>query len=952
MRGRNVQKDSSTCGEIKRLRSGLWAACVVAVVVAIAGVSSEATASTQLGGAVAQKSKSSVHQPALGYPGGFWLERQSGGLRLPSFLTWAAGGRRFTAEKVVICHSTSSDTNPYNRIISAGTAGHDPSQGTHDLDLFGPPGDDTFQCPGLVGITKVCTGGVTGSFTLHITNTYNAADATRTIACTDRIRFPVLRGTVTISEDVPANAVATFSGDCTQDSANSGHTSIGASTDDPDIGESKECSITNSPTPPTMAVSKSCPTGSDASGDLVNVVIHGTPTATNLACEGSHTFTVSPGAISVTEAAAGTTTLANYTQSSSGCTATLAQGGAGSCTLTNTLKAKQELKVVKSCPSGSDAAGDRFNVLINGTPTAVDLACEGNHVFSDLTGTVTVTEAAAGTTTLSNYTQSSSGCTSVALVRGGSQVTCTITNTLKALPTVVVTKACVPSAGADADDRFQVTNNDVSVGDPFVCGATRTVTLDPGAAFDLDEIAGNGTTDLLNYTESRSDGCTDSEGLQRGDIATCTITNTLKAAPKVTVTKACPNGKANAGDHFQVKRNGTNVGAALDCGAETNDHIDVTVTAGTAYAITEGGTGTADLANYVTSFGEGCSGTLEHFGDTATCTITNTLKAAPKLTVIKHVVNDNGGTQSAGNFTLTVTGSSPSPASFAGSEAGTTVTLQPGPYAVNEAAVSGYSTTKSAGCAGSLGHFGDTATCTVTNDDIAAPPPPPPPGGAPEIDLAITKADSPDPVSVGALLTYTLTVTNKKGDTANNVVVTDSLPSAVTFVSVSSTKGSCSGTNPITCNIGTVAFNELVSIMIVVRPSNPGTITNTAIVTGREHEHDPSNNTATATTLVQGAFVPPSVCYALTVTPRTLTVGRTTIVRVRVREAGKPVKGVRVVVTGRGVTKRANTNAGGVARFVIMGRSPGILQIRVPSHATCRTQRIGVLGVFTPPVTG
>jgi uncharacterized repeat protein (TIGR01451 family) len=283
---------------------------------------------------------------------------------------------------------------------------------------------------------------------------------------------------------------------------------------------------------------------------------------------------------------------------------------------------------------------------------------------------------------------------------------------------------------------------------------------------------------------------------------------------------------------------------------------------------------------------------------------------------------------------------------------GTAVTLQPGPYAVNEAVVSGYSTTKSAGCAGSLPHFGDTATCTVTNDDIAAPPPPPPPAGVPEIDLAITKSDSPDPVSVGALLTYTLTVTNKKGDTANNVVVTDSLPSAVTFVSVSSTKGSCSGTNPISCNIGTVAFNELVSIMIVVRPSNPGTITNTAVVTGREHEHDPADNTASATTLVQGAFVPPSVCYALTVTPRTLTVGRNTIVRVRVREAGKPVKSVRVVITGRRVAKRANTNAGGVARFVIMGRSPGILQVRVPAHATCRTQRIGVLGVFTPPVTG
>jgi hypothetical protein len=52
------------------------------------------------------------------------------------------------------------------------------------------------------------------------------------------------------------------------------------------------------------------------------------------------------------------------------------------------------------------------------------------------------------------------------------------------------------------------------------------------------------------------------------------------------------------------------------------------------------------------------------------------------------------------------------------------------------------------------------------------------------------------------------------------------------------------------------------------------------------------------------------------------------------------------------VTKRAITNASGVARFVIIGRSPGILQVRVPAHATCRTQRIGVVGVFTPPVTG
>jgi hypothetical protein len=119
----------------------------------------------------------------------------------------------------------------------------------------------------------------------------------------------------------------------------------------------------------------------------------------------------------------------------------------------------------------------------------------------------------------------------------------------------------------------------------------------------------------------------------------------------------------------------------------------VTVTAGVAYTITEGAAGTADLANYTTTFGEGCSGTLEHFGDTG----------------VHDHEHAQGSTEADGdqacrqrqrwhrerrNFTLTVTGSSPSPASFAGSEAGTAVTLQPGPYAVNEAAVSGYSTTK------------------------------------------------------------------------------------------------------------------------------------------------------------------------------------------------------------------------------------------------------------------
>jgi uncharacterized repeat protein (TIGR01451 family) len=721
------------------------------------------------------------------------------------------------------------------------------------------------------------------------------------------------------------------------------------------FGDTATCTVTNTlKAAPTVTVTKSCPAGKAHDGDRFQIKRGTSNVGDPLDCGGSVDVSVTAGqAYSITEGAAGTADLGDYTTSSSAdCAGTLANfGDTASCTITNTLKAAPKVTVTKACPGGKAADGDRFQVQRDNVNVGEPLDCGGTIDVTVTSGQAyAITEAAAGTTDLANYTTTSSAGCSGTLANFGDTASCTITNTLKAAPKVTVTKSC-PNGPAAVGDRFQAKLDGQDTGDPLACAGSVDVSVTVGKAYAITEGAA-GTTDLANYeTAGLSDGCAGTLA-NFGDTATCTITNTLKDAPKVSVTKVCPNGKANEGDRFQVKRNGTNVGAPLDCGVEKNNQTDVTVTAGAAYTITESAAGTSDLANYSTTFGEGCSGTLAHFGDTADCTITNTLKAAPKLTVIKHVVNDNGGTKTAGNFTLTVSGSSPSPASFPGSEAGTEVTLQPGPYAVNEAAVSGYSTTKSAACAGSLAHFGDTATCTVTNNDIAAPPPPPPPAGTPEIDLAITKTDSPDPVSVGALLTYTLTVTNTKGDTANNVVVTDSLPSAVTFVSVSSTKGTCSGTNPITCNVGTVAFNELVSIMIVVRPSNPGTITNTAIVTGREHEHDPSNNTASATTLVQGAFVPPSVCYALTVAPRTLTVGRSTIVLVRVREAGKAVKGVRVVITGRGVSRRANTNTGGVARFVIKGRSPGILQIRVPSHATCRTQRIGVLGVFTPPVTG
>ncbi len=90
------------------------------------------------------------------------------------------------------------------------------------------------------------------------------------------------------------------------------------------------------------------------------------------------------------------------------------------------------------------------------------------------------------------------------------------------------------------------------------------------------------------------------------------------------------------------------------------------------------------------------------------------------MTIIKHVVNNSGGTSTAGQWTMDVTGSNPSDNHFAGSEAGVVITMNAGSYSVNESGgPSGYAKTLSAGCSGTLAP-GASVTCTITNDDIVA----------------------------------------------------------------------------------------------------------------------------------------------------------------------------------------------------------------------------------------
>ena len=310
------------------------------------------------------------------------------------------------------------------------------------------------------------------------------------------------------------------------------------------------------------------------------------------------------------------------------------------------------LKIVK------DAGGETtsFNFTVTGGASATPTIAGGSNTtipIKSATAT-TVTEAlpsadwefvsatcTGGTNNGTAITNGRSGITAAS----DATVTCTFVNALKAPGVLTIEKSC-PNGAHAATDRFQPKDGTANAGNAIACGGSTTYTTTPGVAYNITEEAGVTTppTNLANYTTSITD--TDCSGtLARGATATCTIVNTLKAAPQLTIEKSCPNGAAAATDRFQAQNNGSNVGTALACGGS----VTITLTPDTGYDITEVGAGTpaANLANYTTDLTDAdcknASG-LPRGATTPTCTIVNTLKADPQLTITKSCPNGKHAT--------------------------------------------------------------------------------------------------------------------------------------------------------------------------------------------------------------------------------------------------------------------------------------------------------------------
>jgi uncharacterized repeat protein (TIGR01451 family) len=121
------------------------------------------------------------------------------------------------------------------------------------------------------------------------------------------------------------------------------------------------------------------------------------------------------------------------------------------------------------------------------------------------------------------------------------------------------------------------------------------------------------------------------------------------------------------------------------------------------------------------------------------------------------------------------------------------------------------------------------------------------PSGA---NLTLSVTDAPDPVIVNNELTYSATITNNGPSSTAGVQMNILLPAGATFVSVSSSQGSCTGTATVNFQLNTLANGAKATVTLVLKPTATGGLSLTVSVSGSESDPGADNNTVTSVTSV------------------------------------------------------------------------------------------------------
>ena len=219
--------------------------------------------------------------------------------------------------------------------------------------------------------------------------------------------------------------------------------------------------------------------------------------------------------------------------------------------------------------------------------------------------------------------------------------------------------------------------------------------------------------------------------LADGDTATCVIVNNDNPPPLAHLTLIKDVVNDNGGTALPTDWQLSADGPTPITGVSGDSSItSAPVTPGTYDLSETGGPAGYDASDWTCTGATGSAATTVTLadGDDATCTITNddTPAVLAHLTLVKQVINDDGGTAQPTDWQLTAQG----PTTITGTTGGAAVTdaeVGPGSYDLSEsggpagydasdwtctgATISGVSVDLSAG---------DVATCTIVNDDIPA----------------------------------------------------------------------------------------------------------------------------------------------------------------------------------------------------------------------------------------
>jgi hypothetical protein len=461
----------------------------------------------------------------------------------------------------------------------------------------------------------------------------------------------------------------------------------------------------------------------------------------------------------------------------------------GAVTLdTNTITVPTTLTLNKTVTN--DNGGTALN-------TAWTLAATGPTPISGATGNVSVTNVAvdSGAYTLSEsggpagYNASTYSCVtnggapvsnnSITLAAGDNAV-CTITNDDIA-PQLHLRKVITNDNGGTATAaNFTLTANGTGSND---ISGTSPVDSDAGLladTFALSETSPGGyTASAWVCVGGTQVGSNITVGVDQS--ATCTITND-DIAPSLTLDKVVVNdnsGVSIESDWTLTASGPTSISGPGAVGA-TDVVSGATFLAGT-YTLSE----SAGPAGYAASSWS-CvknagapvisASIILGLGDTAVCTITNDdiAPGATILNIIKHVINDNSGTKSAGDFVITIGGVTADGGNIVtGTESpGINKTLSTvGAYTITETELAGYSQSSSANCSGTIA-LGETKTCTITNDDIAEEDDDEEDNS--DVDIKVKKTASDYKLNSGPKkVTFTYKVTNEGDSALTDISVKD-----------------------------------------------------------------------------------------------------------------------------------------------------------------------------------